>query len=149
MARLRAPSSMRRSQLNAVLGRPLSERGLDLARPRLDHRGTKVSSREERLHLSPGGRYLIDEAFFKAASVSSTVSKAVVCMELRAPPALIASAVAAIATLSGASHKLYPSCSPKAYQKPCNFPPTASMYCLAAARRSSGFLRSFAHVSGV
>ena len=44
-----------------------------------------------------------------AASVSSTVSKTVVWTELSAPPALIASAVAAIETLSGASHKLYPS----------------------------------------
>ena len=59
--------------------------------------------------LSPGGRYVIDEAFFMAASVSSTVSNTVVCQELSAPPALIASAVAAIETLSGASHKLYAS----------------------------------------
>ena len=56
--------------------------------------------------LSPGGRYLIDEAFCSAASVSSTDIRTVVCMELSAPPALIASAVAAIETLSGASHKL-------------------------------------------
>jgi hypothetical protein len=34
-------------------------------------------------------------------------------------------------------------------KKPCSFPPTASMYCLAAARRSSGFWMSFAHVAGV
>jgi hypothetical protein len=59
--------------------------------------------------LSPGGRYLIGEAFCRAASVSSTVSNGVVCRELRAPPALIAIAVAAIETLSGASHKLYAS----------------------------------------
>jgi hypothetical protein len=52
---------------------------------------------------------VIDEAFFMAASVSSTVSRAVVWRELGAPPALIAIAVAAIETLSGASHKLYPS----------------------------------------
>jgi hypothetical protein len=107
------------------------------------------SSEECSYPFSPGGRYVIDEAFFMAASVSSTVSKTVVWRELNAPPALIAIAVAAIETLSGASHKLYPSCSPKAYQKPCNFPPTDSMYCLAAARRSSGFLISFAHAAGV
>src|SRR5512134_3354127 len=59
--------------------------------------------------LSPGGRYLIGEAFCRAASVSSTVSNGVVCRELRAPPALIAIAVAAIETLSGASHRLYAS----------------------------------------
>jgi hypothetical protein len=52
---------------------------------------------------------VIDEAFCMAASVSSTVSKTVVCKELSAPPALIAIAVAAIETLSGASHKLYAS----------------------------------------
>ena len=49
---------------------------------------------------------MIDEAFFMAASVSSTVSKTVVCRELSAPPAPIAIAVAAIETLSGASHKV-------------------------------------------
>ena len=116
------------------------------------HRGKRLavdSSEECSYPFSPGGRYVIDEAFFMAASVSSTVSKTVVWRELNAPPALIAIAVAAIETLSGASHKLYPSCSPKAYQKPCNFPPTASMYCLAAARRSSGFLMSFAQAAGV
>src|SRR6187401_634913 len=59
--------------------------------------------------LSPGGRYLIREAFCKAAIVSSTVSNGVVCRELSAPPAVIAIAVAAIETLSGASHKLYAS----------------------------------------
>lgn len=59
--------------------------------------------------LSPGGRYLIGEAFRRAAIVSSTVSNGVVCRELRAPPAVIAIAVAAIETLSGASHKLYAS----------------------------------------
>src|SRR3990170_1396908 len=48
--------------------------------------------------LSPGGRYVIDEAFCKAAIVSSTVSNAVVCKELSAPPAPIAIAVAAIET---------------------------------------------------
>jgi hypothetical protein len=56
--------------------------------------------------LSPGGRYEIDDAFFMAASVSSTVSRGVVWNELNAPPALMAIATAAIETLSGASHKL-------------------------------------------
>ena len=40
---------------------------------------------------------------------TSTVSKTVVWTELSAPPAPMASAVAAIETLSGASHKVYPS----------------------------------------
>ena len=101
------------------------------------------------LSLSPGARYLIDAAFCMAATVYSTVINTVVCTELNAPPALSAKAVAAIETLSGTSHKLYPSWSPKAYQKPCNLPPTASMYSLAATRRSCGFLMSFAHVAGV
>ena len=47
---------------------------------------------------------MIDDAFSKAASVSSTVNKTVVCKELSAPPAVIASEVAAIETLSGASY---------------------------------------------
>jgi hypothetical protein len=38
---------------------------------------------------------VIDDAFSKAASVSSTVSKTVVCKELSAPPAEIAIALAA------------------------------------------------------
>jgi hypothetical protein len=58
---------------------------------------------------SPGGRYLIGEAFLRAAIVSSTVSNGVVWRELRAPPAAMAIAVAAIETLSGASHRLYAS----------------------------------------
>lgn len=66
-------------------------------------------SEERSYPLSPGGRYLIEEAFCIAATVSSTVSKTVVWKELSAPPALIAIAVAAIDTLSGASHKLYAS----------------------------------------
>ena len=78
------------------------------------NRGTIYSSRqgtctECAYPLSPGGRYVIDEAFCMAASVSSTVSKTIVWMELSAPPAPIAIAVAAIETLSGASHKLYAS----------------------------------------
>ena len=66
-------------------------------------------SEERSYPFSPGGRYAIDEAFFRAASVSSTVSNAVVWNELNAPPAPIASAVAAIETLSGASQRQYPS----------------------------------------
>ena len=83
--------------------------------------------------LSPGGRSAIDDAFFSAASVSSTVISTVVSQELSAPPALIANTVAAMETLSGASHKLYASWSPNEYQKPCSFPPTASMH--GSARR--------------
>jgi hypothetical protein len=48
--------------------------------------------------FSPGARYRIEEAFCRAWSVSSTLSKAVVCRELKAPPALIAMAVAAMET---------------------------------------------------
>jgi hypothetical protein len=51
----------------------------------------------------------------------------VVSIELRAPPPPIARATAAIETLSGASQRLMPSCSPKAYQKPWSVPPTDSM----------------------
>ncbi len=61
----------------------------------------------------------------------------------------MARATAAIETLSGASHRLTPSCSPKAYQKPCSFPPTDSMYAAAAFRRSSGWAIIIAQVSGV
>ena len=71
--------------------------------------GDDRASKECSYALSPGGRYVIVEAFCTAASVSSTVSKTVVWKELSAPPALIAIAVAAIGTLSGASHKLYAS----------------------------------------
>ncbi len=74
-----------------------------------------------------GGRYRIDFAFFKASIVSSTLRRTVVSIELSAPPAPIASATAAIDTLSGASHRFQPSCSPKAYQNPWSFPPTDSM----------------------
>ena len=49
-------------------------------------------------YSSPGRWYLIAEAFFNAASVSSTVSNVVVSRELSAPPAVIASAVAAMET---------------------------------------------------
>jgi hypothetical protein len=68
-------------------------------------RGERHATRSQ-APLSPGGRYLMDEAFSSATSVSSTVNKAVVWMELSAPPAPMAIAVAATETLSGASHRL-------------------------------------------
>src|SRR5215211_3453396 len=76
-----------------------------------EHGVRSVAAHCRKRHLvpyafSPGGRYVIEDAFCMAATVSSTVSKTVVCNELRAPPELIAIAVAAIETLSGASHKL-------------------------------------------
>jgi hypothetical protein len=88
-------------------------------------------------------------ALCRASTVSSTVRSTVVSNELRAPPPLIARATAAIDTLSGASHRLYASWSPNAYQKPWSLPPTDSMYVVAAARRSSGLSMSRAQVSGV
>jgi hypothetical protein len=66
-----------------------------------------------------------------------------------APPLPIASATAAMDTLSGASHRVTPSCDPNAYQNPCSLPPTDSMYAAAACRRSSGLAISRAQVSGV
>jgi hypothetical protein len=66
--------------------------------------------------LQAYGRYEIDDAFFMSVSVSSTVSNRL--EKLNAPPELMANAVAAIDILSGASHKLQPSWSTKAYQKP-------------------------------
>jgi MerR family transcriptional regulator, copper efflux regulator len=75
----------------------------------------------------PGGRYRIDFALPSACIVSSTLRRTVVSCELSAPPAPIASMTDAIETLSGASHRFQPSCSPKAYQNPCSFPPTDSM----------------------
>jgi hypothetical protein len=85
----------------------------------------------------------------EGVQVSSTVRRTVVSIERRAPPPPIARATAAIDTLSGASQRLYPSWVPKAYQNPCSFPPTDSMYDWAAVRRSSGLAISLAHVSGV
>src|SRR5207253_6588592 len=98
---------------------------------------------------APGTRYPTCSAVRRASIVSSTVKRTVVSSELSAPPPLIASATAAIDTLSGASQRLQPSCVPKAYQKPCSLPPTDSMYDCAAFRRSSGLLISLAQVSGV
>src|SRR5829696_321187 len=77
---------------------------------------------------APGSRYWTSAAWRNASIVSSTVRRTVVSIELSPPPPPIASATAAIDTLSGASQRLYPSCSPKAYQNPWSFPPTDSMY---------------------
>ena len=55
------------------------------------------------------------------------VSRTVVSRLVTAPPLPIARTTAAMDTLSGASHRLMPSCEPKAYQNPCSFPPTDSM----------------------
>src|SRR5438067_9275221 len=57
-------------------------------------------------HYAPGAWYLTCSALRSASIVSSTVRRTVVSNELSAPPALIASATAAIDTLSGASHKV-------------------------------------------
>jgi hypothetical protein len=95
--------------------------------------------------LRAGARYLICPAFPSASIVSSTDMRTVVSIELSAPPLPMASATAAIATSSGASQSVCPSCSPNAYQNPCSFPPTDSMYSWAVGRRSSGFWISRAH----
>src|SRR5205807_9206526 len=92
----------------------------------------------------PGGRYFTWPALRNASSVSSTVRRTVVSNELSAPPAPIASATAAMETLSGASQRLYASFGPNAYQNPWSFPPTDSMYDWAALRRSSGLPISLA-----
>src|SRR5205807_143863 len=55
---------------------------------------------------APGAWYLTCSALRSASIVSSTVRRTAVSNELSAPPALIASATAAIDTLSGASHRL-------------------------------------------
>src|SRR5918996_1790466 len=110
---------------------------------------------EPRLYLgaavchAPGARYWTCSAWRRASIVSSTVRSTVVSKELSAPPPLIANATAAIDTLSGASQRLYPSCSPNAYQNPWSFPPTDSMYASAAFRRSSGLAIRRPQVSGV
>src|SRR5680860_1484529 len=57
------------------------------------------------LPYAPGGWYETTSAFRRASSVSSTVSSTVVSKALNAPPPLIASATAAIDTLSGASQR--------------------------------------------
>src|SRR5918999_2082900 len=49
-------------------------------------------------------------------------------------------------TLSGASHRVKPSCAERAYQNPWSFPPTDSMLDWAAFRRSSGLPISLAQV---
>jgi hypothetical protein len=55
---------------------------------------------------APGARYWTCLALRRASIVSSTVRRTVVSNELSAPPPLIASATAAMDTLSGASHRL-------------------------------------------
>src|SRR5205807_4749069 len=55
---------------------------------------------------SPGGRYWTSWALRSASIVSSTVRRTVVSSELSAPPPVIASATAAMDTLSGASHRV-------------------------------------------
>ncbi len=75
-------------------------------------RGSRPAPRARRRRLAgagssgAGGRYLICSAFRNASSVSSTVRSTVVSNELSAPPPLIASATAAMDTLSGASQRL-------------------------------------------
>ena len=55
----------------------------------------------------PAGRAVLDLPGLEQASiVSSTVRRTVVSNELSAPPPLIASATAAMDTLSGASHRV-------------------------------------------
>ena len=56
--------------------------------------------------LRAGRLYWISPALRRASSVSSTVRRTVVSSELSAPPPLIASATAAMETLSGASQRV-------------------------------------------
>ena len=55
---------------------------------------------------APGARYRTCFALRRASIVSSTVRRTVVSIEVSAPPLLIASATAAMDTLSGASQRL-------------------------------------------
>ena len=95
--------------------RQLLEEDGDALRPL---RGRPLGARRPVLHLC---------AACSAAIVSSTLSRTVVSRFVTAPPLPMASATAAIDTLSGASHRVTPSCEPNAYQKPWSFPPTDSM----------------------
>ena len=61
---------------------------------------------EQVQYQAPGAWYRTCSALRRASSVSSTVRRTVVSSELSAPPPLIASATAAIDTLSGASHRV-------------------------------------------
>ena len=135
-------NGMRHVLVNGVA--TLTGRGAD---GRARRHGAAALSRQ--LGYPPGFRYWISSAFRRASSVSSTLMRTVVSSLLSAPPPAIASATAAMETLSGASQRVYPSCEPKPYQKPCSLPPTDSMYVRAASRRSSGLPISLAHVSGV
>jgi len=62
--------------------------------------------RQRSCGYAAGGRYWTCSAFLNASIVSSTLRRTVVSIELRAPPPLMASATAAIDTLSGASQRL-------------------------------------------
>jgi hypothetical protein len=85
--------------LTGALIHPLEgERGVFEA----DQLGMAIRSRSR---YAPGARYRTCSALRRASIVSSTVRRTVVSNELSAPP-LIASATAAIDTLSGASHRL-------------------------------------------
>jgi hypothetical protein len=55
---------------------------------------------------APGARYWTCWAWRSASIVSSTVRRTVVSSELSAPPPVIASATAAMDTLSGASQRV-------------------------------------------
>jgi hypothetical protein len=55
---------------------------------------------------APGARYPTCSALSKASIVLSTIRRTVVSNELSAPPPVIASATAAMDTLSGASRRL-------------------------------------------
>ena len=75
------------------------------AATRRHDRAAPDGTRRAALRL-PGGRYLTCSTLPRASSVSSTVRSTAVSNELIAPPLLIASATAAIDTLSGASHRV-------------------------------------------
>src|SRR2546421_9338994 len=72
-----------------------------LSRPFGDDQGGGPRSR-----YAPGARYWTCSALRRASIVSSTVRRTVVSSELSAPPPLIASATAAMDTLSGASQRV-------------------------------------------
>jgi hypothetical protein len=85
-----APSGSIRLVANGAVRSPSGER-------------TAVTPAAARERYAPGARYPTCLACRSASIVSSTVSSTVVSSELSAPPPVIASATAAIDTLSGAS----------------------------------------------
>src|SRR5205814_1998823 len=115
--------SATRSTFSCDIARPVSRPGPpsarlhlglappDRARPLLGstrralRRGCLARSRGARRYAL-GGRYWTCSALRSASIVSSTVRRTVVSNELSARPPLIASATAAIDTLSGASQRL-------------------------------------------